>query len=225
MTAADHVEIWTIALRPAAATFPRLTALLDDRERARCERLLDPVNRSRYTMAHAAARLILADLLNVPPEQVRWRFGPRGKPELTGLAHVRHVSLSHSGGLALLAVADREVGVDIERITGRWGVKPPVRLFPAAEVAAVSAAPPTARARLFVRLFTRKEACVKAAGGNLLPHGIRLPTLGEAPLLVSGPQGAGWRVRDLSVAPGYGGAVALCGPGDFTVGLRRWSFG
>ncbi|MET8453992.1 4'-phosphopantetheinyl transferase superfamily protein [Streptomyces sp. NPDC005209] len=223
MTATDHVEIWPIGLQVSAPALGSLRAKLDDRERARCARLLDPTARARYAVAHGAARLILAGRLNAKPEQIRWRTGPHGKPELTDLARAPHVSLSHSDDLALLAVADREVGVDVERIAVRWAAVPPVRLFLPEETAAVAAADHAARARLFTQLFTRKEACVKAAGGTMLPHGIRLRTLGESPLLVSDSHGAEWRVRDLGSFPGYGAAVALRGPGDFTVGLRRWS--
>jgi 4'-phosphopantetheinyl transferase len=220
----DPVEIWTIALRRPAGEVRALTALLDASERGRRERLRDEDARDRYAVAHGAVRVILAERLNVRADALRWRTGRWGKPELDTPTGAPHTSLSHSGGLAVLALAWRPVGVDIERIRPQWRLKPPATLFPAGERSALAAAEPADRARLFVTLLTRKEACVKASGGRMLPDGVRLPTAGDSPLSVHGPAlGDGarvatrWRVRDLPLADGYGAAVAWVGGGELRV--------
>jgi 4'-phosphopantetheinyl transferase len=78
-------------------------------------------------------------------------------------------SLSHSGDLVLLAVTGgRTVGIDIERL--RVGHQVPAaaqRFFPSAEADALRATAPDRRAAAYARLWVRKEACVKAAGGRL----------------------------------------------------------
>ncbi|MGW1253818.1 4'-phosphopantetheinyl transferase family protein [Streptomyces sp. NPDC002513] len=219
----DHVEIWSVDLRPPGIDVREFAELLSDDERGRWRRIVDQEGRDRYAVAHGSVRLILASELDVSPDSLTWHRGIQGKPRLVGVADGLHTSLSHSDGLALLAVAGREVGVDVERIAARWSRKPPVRFFPAAEAAAVAAVPPAERAALFVRLFTRKEACVKAAGGSLLPHGVQLHTAGEAPLVVTGPKNERWHVRDVPVAEGYGASVALAGPEEFDVRVRPWS--
>ncbi|MFF2328580.1 MULTISPECIES: 4'-phosphopantetheinyl transferase family protein [unclassified Streptomyces] len=223
MDSCDQVEIWTIELNPAGIDAREFTELLSDTERNRWNHIADQRDRRRYAVAHGATRLILADRLDVPPRSLTWRRGSHGKPHLVGFSDCVHTSLTHSGELALLAVAGREVGVDAERMAARWSTAPPARLFPAAEAAAVAAAPPAERAAMFVRLLTRKEACVKAGGGALLPHGIRLSTAGGSPLVVTSPFQERWCVRDVPVAEGYGASVALTGPEDFEVRLRHWS--
>jgi 4'-phosphopantetheinyl transferase len=220
----ERVEIWRIGLRPPGRDARAFAGLLDGREQARSARIEDPADRARYVVAHAAVRLILSRRLGLAPRSLTWTLGPHGKPRLAGPRGTPHTSLSHSADVALLALARREVGVDIERIAGRWRTRPPAGFFPPAEAAAVAAAPPDRRAELFVRLLTRKEACVKAEGITMLPHGIRLGTTGSAPLTVAGPEGE-WRVRDVRVDDGYGAAVALRGTGDFSVLLRAWSPG
>jgi phosphopantetheinyl transferase len=69
---------------------------------------------------------VLAGYLGTDPAAVELRRGANGKPFLAGLWPGEepasgsmprlHFNLSHSGDLALIAVAEREVGVDVERI-------------------------------------------------------------------------------------------------------------
>lgn len=216
------VLIWTVPLHGGPVVPQSAERLLDDAERRRYQALPPTAGRAEYLTAHVATRLILARRLGVSPAAIRWRRGRNGKPELVGLPDAPQVSISHSGGWAMVALADRPVGVDVERVQDRWGHRPPTGLFASAEVAAVAAAgSPPARAELFVRLWTRKEACVKAAGGTMLPHGIGVPTLGGEALVVrDGP--ARWRVRTVPAAAGYHASVALTGAADFTVSVQQW---
>lgn len=215
------VLAWTIPLRQPADRLAELPRYLDDSERHRHARLSAATGGDAYLVAHAYARLILARHLGVAPGRVRWHRNQHGKPRLVGIPAAPHVSLSHSGELALIAVADRPVGVDVECVQQRWRLRPPVGLFPASEIAAVAEAGPLARAELFVRLLTRKEACVKAAGSTMLAWGLRLPTMGDEPLVVRDARSC-WRIRELPVPAGYGASVALAGAGEFDVVTRCW---
>jgi 4'-phosphopantetheinyl transferase len=227
----DHVRVWLI---PLAATDELAEAgmdLLDDDERRRADAFGHAAQRGGFVIAHAATRLILADLLDVEPAQIRWRHGRHGKPRLVGAGAGTHTSLSHSGGLAALAVASgRCVGVDLQHMS--IGADPTGlsrRYFPDSEARYVAAAR-TSEERLsrFVRLWTRKEACVKVTGGRLMP-GLRLSvrTRAEAAggYVVRDPDGplpGPYLVRDLPVPPGYRAAVAVEGSGWYTVSRRRW---
>ncbi|WP_328603280.1 4'-phosphopantetheinyl transferase superfamily protein [Amycolatopsis sp. NBC_00345] len=218
---ADQVSVWRIPLVTSADVVRRLTGLLDPDELARRASILDPRAQERYAVAHGAIREILAGHLAVAPQRIRWTKSRSGKPELAALGGAPSISLSHSGDLALLAVAARPVGVDVERVRARWAVRPPTRLFPAAEAALIAAESPERRATLFVRLLTRKEACVKAAGATLLPRGIQLGVAGRSPLVAS-QRDDRWYVRDLGVGAGYGAAVAVTGTAGCTVSEQLW---
>lgn len=215
--APDRVVIWVFPLRARPVRIRALADLLDSRERARWARLRDAEARDWFAVAHGAARIILAGYLNVPAHSLRWHTGRWGKPELEGVPGAPRVSLSHSGGMALLAAARRAVGVDIERIRDRWRSRPPAQFFPAPEIAAIAAADD--RAALFGQLLTRKEACVKAVGGRLLPDGVRLSTYPPPPLSVTG-FGTSFQVQDVPVPTGYAAAVALTGLDGFDVEVR-----
>ncbi|MEU6664502.1 4'-phosphopantetheinyl transferase superfamily protein [Streptomyces sp. NPDC046727] len=220
----DEVEIWRIPLDawPDPEGYPpELEDILDDEERERARRGTEPGMRRRFVVAHAAVRIILGERLGRAPESVRLTRGRWGKPRLareTG----PHFSLSHSGELALLALAPRPVGVDVELPrAGLDALRLAGRFFTAEESDWVARDGHAA----FTRLWTRKEACVKAAGGRLA-QGMALPVgHSSAQAAVRDPTGVlpgPWRVRDVPLPGAYAGAVALLGDGPFSVSRRMW---
>ena len=119
-----------------------------------------------------------------------------GKPRLAEAPERLSFNLSHSGELALIALApgEVEVGVDVERLRRR---RDPARLaarwLPPVDAAAVAAAADRDREEVFHRAWTRHEARVKCTGTGL-----------------SGPPPAdGIVARQLDVGPDYAAAVAF----------------
>ena len=231
--AARHpVDVWLIALDPPAEALEECAVLLDTEERSRVLSMMDVRNRRRFTAAHGAIRVILARYLGLPAGLIRWRRGPHGKPELAGGGHGLQVNLSHSGELAALAVSRRRaVGVDVQQLSPLDAAGIAARYFPEAEARFVaSAATPTARLHRFVRLWTRKEACVKASGARLA-EGLGLPVdgrgrgAGRGMIAVRGGEGTlpgSFLVCDVEVPNGYRAAVALAGTSPFEVVRRAW---
>ena len=133
-----------------------------------------------------------------------------GKPRLASEPERLAFNLSHSGGLALVAVTrGREVGVDIEREKpGRDLVALAERALAPEDAAAVREAPEEERCRAFHRLWTRHEARLKCLGVGLGQH----PTWPSPPVAVA----------DLPIDPGYAAAVAVTGE---AVPLRGWMLG
>lgn len=87
---------------------------------------------------------------------------PRGKPGFTGLED-RWFSLSHSGGLALCALSDAPVGVDVERVVARRAGLPQWALN-AGELAGFDGSWGD-----FYRLWTLKESWCKQVDAPLYP--------------------------------------------------------
>ncbi|MEV7732264.1 4'-phosphopantetheinyl transferase superfamily protein [Streptomyces sp. NPDC088921] len=213
---APGVEVWAVPLDEPQATVARLSRLLSEGESERGDRCRFENDRRRFIVAHGALRLILADCLDVPAEEVRLRPGRHGKPRLAGSSDLRF-NLSHSGELALVAVTrHREIGVDVDRLRPDLPVEPfAERFFPASDARFVAAAAgPTERAERFLRLWTRKEAVVKAAGARLA-QGLGLTGLTDAGAgIVRDPSGqipGAWSVCDLPVPHGCLAALAVAG--------------
>jgi 4'-phosphopantetheinyl transferase len=207
-------------------TVDELAALLDPEERERAAALSRPGLRAKFIAAHAGARLVLGRHLGAPPGRLRWVRGPHGKPELAWPPAAPRVSLSHSGELATVAAcATRPLGVDLQRLLrGADVLRIAQRFFPPDQARLVVAAGgAAARQACFATLWTRKEACVKAAGGRLA-HGLPLPVAGHGRgLVVRGPAAelpGPYRVRDLPAPAGFRAAVAVVGADRYRVVLH-----
>ena len=100
----------------------------------------------------------------IPAEEQIFETTALGKPVLKGYSDL-HVSLSHSGNWAVCAVSQQSVGVDVEapRCTMEIGM----RFFQPQETEGLDRlSEPECRDQLN-RLWTAKEAFVKALGGGL----------------------------------------------------------
>lgn len=90
-------------------------------ERDRAVKLLGAGARRRWVAARWALRGVLGRYLELEPATIELRLGSRGKPMLAAPDAPLRFNLSHSGELALIAVAgEREVGIDVQLI----GAKP-----------------------------------------------------------------------------------------------------
>jgi 4'-phosphopantetheinyl transferase len=226
----DVVYVWLISADLPATVLAAVRPLLDETEQQRAEALAADRDRRWFIAAHGAARIILGHHLGAPPGQIRWQHGPYGKPELAGAWTGVQVNLSHSGALAVLAITGRRrVGVDVERLwAGLDATRLSARFYPPAEAQFVAAGRGhSARVSRFVRLWTRKEACVKVTGGRLM-QGMSLPVRGGSRVVVHDPGGplpGPYLVRDVPVRPGFRASVALEGAAAYRVERRLWPTG
>ncbi len=96
-----------------------LTRLLDPVELDRLERCARPADRARQLLGVAVLRLAVARLTGTDADALRIdraceQCGAQhGRPRL--LDHPVHASVSHSGLLTVVALADDPVGVDVQR--------------------------------------------------------------------------------------------------------------
>src|SRR5436305_6020003 len=162
----DGVHIWRAALDdpgwPPADELP-------PSEAERAAGFLREEAGRRWVASRWALRRVLADYLEKAPAQVELDIGDDGKPRLRDEVALEF-NLSHSEGLALVAVAERPVGVDVEAIQpGRDTLALADRVLLTDEVAAVHAAPPSERDSVFYRAWARHEARLKCFGVGLAP--------------------------------------------------------
>jgi 4'-phosphopantetheinyl transferase len=167
----------------------RLRALLPSEDRDRAERFKRPGAPERWIVARAALRILLCTRVGCIPEEVEIELGEHGKPFVRDTP--LQFNLSHSGGRALIAIAeDLEVGVDIER-PGRN----------AAAVERSLSAGERASGDDLLQVWCRKEAWAKALGGGL----------GWTPERFDTTRVDGFALADLELDGGYKGALAVAG--------------
>ncbi|MCD0451426.1 4'-phosphopantetheinyl transferase superfamily protein [Actinocorallia sp. API 0066] len=182
-------------------------SLLDAVERERRARYLREDDKRRFTLGVILTKRELSARTGRPPAEISLdRTCPgcgaqHGRPLFPGW----HLSVSHSGGLVGLAVADVPVGLDVEE-RGR-------SLDEIAD--SVLAGEPPGDLHVY---WTRKEALLKATG-----DGLRVPMTAVRVSAASAPAALlAWRgradlpartvLRDLDPAPGYAGALAFIRP-------------
>lgn len=211
-------HVFRLRLDLAPAQLAPLSALLDEAERARAARYLPENSRRQFTAARGQMRQVLGALLHRSPQDLRVTTGAYGKPALAGDA--LRFNLSHSGGLALLAVTlNQDAGVDIEAATRKVDFeKLAPRFFAPAEAAALAALPSEQQPAAFFKIWTRKEAYIKACGvGLALPLHSFTVSLDDPPSL-SVP---GWSIRALDPGPTYTGALVVAGQ---ILSLHTWDW-
>jgi 4'-phosphopantetheinyl transferase len=218
---APGVRLWYTLLDAPPERLADLYDRLDAAERARAARYCVPVVRRRFVAARGILRELLGAYLGESPAQVRFVPNAWGKPEPEGGPPF---NLAHSGDLALYAVADREVGIDVERVRP---LEDPAglakRFFSPTEVEALQALSPTLQRVAFFTTWVRKEAYVKARGEGL-HHPLKafdVPVDPEAPpCLLEERHAKGserWTFYDLQI-PLHRGAVVVRAEGQ---GIRQ----
>jgi 4'-phosphopantetheinyl transferase len=187
---APHPRAWGLATsRLTAAELERFGALLDAAERRRAEALAPGPQRAAYVAAHGALRLLLSSMTGVDPRAWSFARGRHGKPCIDGSLQAGDVrfSLAHTDGFAAVAAAfGRDVGIDAEaldRAVDADGIA--ARHFTRRERGGLVRLGAAERRRRFFRLWTVKEAVLKAAGTGLRTpldaFDVRLRPLGIVP--------------------------------------------
>lgn len=192
-------------------------AVLSADERARWERMRSHTKRREFLVGRTALRTTLGALLGVPPRDLRFEYGPHGKP-LLAQHPALHFNLSHSGDRAVVVVCRRgPVGVDIEALRpSRPFRRLADRFFAPPEADWLASLPAAAQRNAFYRMWTLKEGYLKAIGTGLtlssrafvIDAGVEPAQLVETP--ADQQDASAWTLHEVSATAGY--VAALCTP-------------
>ncbi len=206
-----EVHLWRLRLDRGVGD----RQVLSSDEKTRADRFRYDLDRQHFMAARSGLRRILGDYLSRDAAALEFGYGSHGKPFLTDGAI--EFNLSHSGDLALVAVAvDRAVGVDLERIKPMADLaKLTARCFTAGEHQRIMQLAEAERQLAFFRTWTCKEAYLKATGeglGQLQSLEVAIQSGQPAQLITP----ANWQLQELQPDVGYVGAIAAPG-GDWRV--------
>jgi 4'-phosphopantetheinyl transferase len=231
----DPLQIWRIAIssdplpsplsappRPpgeGGPPGPGEGTFLSFDERRRLSRFTDPSAARVFRTMRGVLRGILGVMLGLDPGAVPLRLQPQGKPvmDLPPGPDRIEFSVAHCEDLGLIAIArGRRVGIDVEPLRPLPDVEELAdRVLSPAERTAWARLPAAARHRAFLRVWTRKEALLKATGTGLSvdPLTVELPDIDSAsvpedPLRLR-HEGIGWELCELQPDPMHVAAVAV----------------
>lgn len=154
----------TVDLEIPAERRAQLFETLSLRERSRYASFAHDLHRFRWGAARGLLREVLGAALGQVPREVTFRYGAHGKPFVDGL----HFNISHSGERALIALAQVEVGADIELPRPRRTDDIARRFYAPGEIERLfRLTDAAAREVEFFRLWTCKEAFLKVTGEGL----------------------------------------------------------
>lgn len=218
---ANEVHVWRASLElPDTRS---LEKILTEDERRRAGQFYFQKDRRHFIAARGLLRIILGHYLHLAPDQLRFCYGPYGKPALSPVpgSQALRFNLAHSYGLALYGVTlDREVGVDLEYICPQMAAGKIIeQFFSPREAAAINALPPHIRREAFFNYWTRKEAFAKATGRGLTRglNQFNVSLDAEEMTLVDtadDPQARSqWSIKQLTAKSGYAAAIAAQGRG------------
>lgn len=120
---------------------------------------------NRYIICRVLLKFILARRLSIPVSEINIALNHNKKPYLVNDNSV-FFNLSHSKDLAIIAVSDNAVGIDLEYLNNNFDFMDMLpTIFSSKEIERVLTT--TQKAQTFFKYWTRKEAIVKATGQGI----------------------------------------------------------
>lgn len=202
----SEIHVWTA--RPLAhggGEIERLRRTLSRDESGRAEKLRPGRARDMFVASRGILRRILSLYTGEEPGAIELGYGKGGKPfvKIRGGAPAVSFNLSHSHEVAMYAIASgKEVGIDVEYL--REVRKPEDvirRFFTETEGEFYRSRPEELKREAFFRLWTFREASVKAGGYGVFTR---------KGLVIPGPPPAGW-LLDPGSPVNIGGSLSLVG--------------
>ena len=220
----SKIHLWRVSLNQPIAVVHSLASLLSPDEHQRADRFRRDPDRQHFIVGRAMLRQILGRYLAIAPSALQFSYEPRGKPFLVSSSDRQapnlQFNLSHSHELALYAIGlDRRVGVDLEYLSRTLSEVEPLaqRFFAPTEYNALIALPIEQRRSAFLRLWTCKEAVLKAIGTGLSDlEQVEIPQSSAPEFQLTTGTGntiAHWSVQQFAPDQDYAGALAIEGDG------------
>lgn len=163
-------HIWLARVAELQAQLDAFESMLSNSELERAQRFVKLSLRHDFTCAHGWLRQVLAGYQACDPALMQFSFNDHGKPHLSdgGVSF----NMSHSRGVVAIAVMrSGMVGIDVQHHDPQVELLAIAERFFAQEEAAwLKSVPDAQRQAVFYRIWSLKEAYIKAVGlGMALP--------------------------------------------------------
>jgi 4'-phosphopantetheinyl transferase len=167
--APSDIHLWRIDLdSPPAASVAQARTLLTPEEILRADRFVRPEHQARFALVRGTLRQVLGHYTGTDPKTIALAENEFGKPSLKEFPSIKF-NVSHTDPVALIGVnLEHEIGVDVESTQPRDAWQKIVkRYFTEDEISQLFALDEAEGLTGFYRLWTLKEAYMKARGRGL----------------------------------------------------------
>ncbi|OGT59031.1 MAG: hypothetical protein A3F43_06710 [Gammaproteobacteria bacterium RIFCSPHIGHO2_12_FULL_42_10] len=207
----NEAHVWSIQFSHFKNHSENLYALLSTDERLRADKLCIALSKERYIISRGVLRLLLAQYSDQSPQVIQFSYTEHKKPYLTqdDTRTPIQFNLAHSDDIAIFSISTLAVGVDIEKIIKRDPLAIAKRYFSTQECATLAALTAQERHVAFYRIWSRKEAILKAMGVGLLTIPLEQVIVSANDMIETITlNNQRWSLRSLDIHADYASALA-----------------
>lgn len=219
----ENIDVWRINITTLVPHLSDLQKLLDLQETEKTQRYHQEKDRQSRIISRAVLRILLGRYLATGPKEIRFQLNYNKKLLLQNIsAKNLHFNVSHSGDWILIAVSINPIGVDAEQINASFTYQNLLDFsFSLEEKNYIQSAANSHQS--FYKLWTRKEALLKATGKGLIDDLISVPSLDgihQNPEHITG-SAESWQITSFEIDENHLGSAAFM---PVKTALRFFSF-
>lgn len=211
----NESHIWLADLDQSTDLIDNFKPLLSEDEILRAEEYSFEKDRNRYIIRTGILKSILGRYLDISPNIVQFNIGKNGKPHLCKVSGQIDINfnISYSEEITVFAFTrNQEIGIDIEKIQNFPEIDTIVnRFFSIEEKIVLNSLSNSKKTHAFFKLWTCKEALIKAMGTGLsqsIKHVNLLIDSNINSTQYSFNEQSNWQIRVLNVLLEFSVAVA-----------------
>lgn len=203
------VIIYTLFLPDYLNTIHVLNRFLSAQELARAQRYYHESDKNRFIICRGLLKLLLSFYTQLPVSKIELNYDNNKKPFLPSHPSV-FFNVTHSKDHAIIAFSYYPVGVDVEYINYNYDILNNLdTIYNETEIASILKT--KEKHTVFYKLWTRKEALVKAIGKGIDDDFPKVPSINgihdiDTKLICTKEN---WNVADIKIASNYMAAVAF----------------
>ena len=166
-----YTHVWYAQLDKFESKVDFCFHLLSLEEKNRVEKFKFDNLRRDWILTRGLLRVFISNYLKFDPKKIEFEYNEFGKPFIVPNSESKNLSfnLSHSDGVVVFAFTrHKQVGIDVEKIGGVLNFPEVIELvFHNFEKEWFSKIPTNKKNEIFYKLWTSKEAYIKAIGKGL----------------------------------------------------------
>lgn len=167
----NRIHIWSAHYDDLERHVKVLSDIVSQEEQKTASTFRIAADARKYVLRHGAVRIILGNYINQSPEMIPLLIGMNSKPCLDLEDSYSDISfnLSHSSEMILIGITKkRRIGVDVVKVDPSYRFHESADyILTIGEKAFLRKIEPTLRYEIFFRIWTLKEAILKATGSTL----------------------------------------------------------